>query len=72
MGEITFNPDRLVRSTVRITTFAGEQRLADGSGLLMQLNVLGPANPNVAPVVVTNKQVVEDADWIEYQVPGSS
>lgn len=68
----TPNADRLIRSTVKIVARNEAGLTSDGSGVLMMLQIFGPDNQDVAPVVVTNKHVVENAVRADYTVPGAN
>lgn len=62
------NADRLVRCTVLIEAVAGGKVIGRGSGLLMQLTPFAPPDARFAPVVVTNKHVVEGAELLRYRL----
>ncbi|MDB2437693.1 serine protease [Hellea sp.] len=54
------NADKLVRSTVKIDIVISGQTVGSGSGLFMMLHPYG--DEQFAPVVVTNRHVVEKGD----------
>lgn len=66
------NTDRLVRSTAKVVALSKDIEIDSGSGLLMYLYPYGPGDDRAAPVLITNKHVVEKADEVVFTVPSST
>lgn len=66
------NADKIVRCTVMIEALCAGAVLGTGSGLLMIMKLPSPHDQLGAGVVVTNKHVVEGADFVRYTLSGTS
>jgi len=64
------NSDKIVRSTVRVENIVNGSVVSTGSGLMLLLKV--DSFGTVAPVVVTNRHVVDGCDKIGYIVAGKN